>query len=120
MGGPPRPRAARRRGGLTAASAARRLKGGGGVAKKKKKRKAKPPGAPEGAEGAGAPVPVPAKREDTRTAAEKKYDAIMEKRELEEIEKLAAKSHRDKIREFNEKLESLSEHYDLQKVSGGG
>ena len=65
-------------------------------------------------------MPVPAKREDTRTAAEKKYDAIIEKRELEEIEKLAAKSHRDKIREFNEKLESLSEHYDLQKVSGGG
>ena len=90
------------------------------MAKKKKKRKAKPLGASEGAEGAGAPVPVPAKREDTRTAAEKKYDAIMEKRELEEIEKLAAKSHRDKIREFNEKLESLSEHYDLQKVSGGG
>ena len=119
MGGPPGPAPPARRGGLTAATAARRLKGGGGVAKtKKKKRKAKPLGAPEGAEGAGAPVP--AKREDTRTAAEKKYDAILEKRELEEIEKLAAKSHRDKIREFNEKLESLSEHYDLQKVSGGG
>merc|ERR1712157_652740 len=41
---------------------------------------------------------------DKRTEAEKRFDEVLTRREKEEIEKAAGKTHRDKVKEFNEKL----------------
>jgi protein FAM32A len=35
------------------------------------------------------------------------------------IKEMASKSHKDKVREFNEKLSKLSEHHDIPKVGPG-
>ena len=47
---------------------------------------------------------------DRRTAAEKRYDEQMAKREAERIAKMAEKSHRQRVAEFNAHLSSLTEH----------
>lgn len=36
---------------------------------------------------------------------------------MEKAAKAAAKTHKERVAEFNEKLENLSEHYDIPKVS---
>jgi hypothetical protein len=35
----------------------------------------------------------------------------------ERVAKLAGKTHKDRVNEFNTKLEALSEHHDIPKVS---
>lgn len=61
-----------------------------------------------------------ARRVDARTAAERAYDAAYRRsRERKMIEDMASKSHKDKVREFNEKLSKLSEHHDIPKVGPG-
>ena len=47
---------------------------------------------------------------DRRTAAEKRYDEQMAQREAERLAKMAGKSHRQRIAEFNEHLSNLTEH----------
>lgn len=37
---------------------------------------------------------------------------------MEKAAKGAAKTHKERVAEFNEKLENLSEHYDIPKVRG--
>ncbi|KAJ1945214.1 hypothetical protein GGF37_001807 [Kickxella alabastrina] len=54
-----------------------------------------------------------------RTDAEKRHDEILKKRKLEHVEKLAEKSYRDRIKEFNDKLERAPEHHDMPKVGPG-
>ena len=39
---------------------------------------------------------------------------------LEKAAKAAAKTHKERVAEFNEKLENLSEHYDIPKVGRRG
>ncbi|BDA41034.1 probable protein FAM32A at C-terminar half [Coccomyxa sp. Obi] len=56
---------------------------------------------------------------DRRTAAEKRYDEMQAKREREMAAKLAAKSHRERVNEFNAYLQNLSEHHDIPKVGPG-
>ena len=56
---------------------------------------------------------------DTRTTAEKRYDEQMQKTQEKLIHKMASKSHRDKVRDFNEYLSKLSEHHDIPKVGPG-
>jgi protein FAM32A len=41
------------------------------------------------------------------------------KREAERLAKVAAKSHRERVQEYNEKLSKLSEHHDIPKVGPG-
>ncbi len=55
--------------------------------------------------------------EDRRTEAEKRRDAHMMKYEEERAKKAAAKSHRQRIEEFNSKLATLTEHHDIPKIS---
>ncbi|MCO5553515.1 hypothetical protein L7F22_007037 [Adiantum nelumboides] len=57
--------------------------------------------------------------EDHRTPAEKRY--LEQKLELEakRLAKVASKSHRERIEEFNQYLANLSEHYDIPKVGPG-
>jgi protein FAM32A len=51
-----------------------------------------------------------------QTAAERAFEEKQKKRKLEQIEKFAKQSHKDRVNEFNKKLERLSEHHDIPKV----
>ena len=55
--------------------------------------------------------------DDGLTAAERKSLRIKLEREKTELEKLARKSHRERVEEFNEKLSSLTELNDIPRVS---
>jgi protein FAM32A len=56
---------------------------------------------------------------DRRTAAEKRHDEKMAAREKERVAKMAAKTHRERVNEFNAYLQNLSEHHDIPKVGPG-
>ncbi|KAJ9167575.1 hypothetical protein P3X46_019197 [Hevea brasiliensis] len=60
-----------------------------------------------------------AKYDDHITAAERRYLQQWEKIDLQRLTKMASKSHRDQIQEFNQYLANLSEHYDIPKVGPG-
>ena len=53
------------------------------------------------------------------TDTERRRIEVLERRKHEAAAAGKLKSHRDKVREFNEYLGSLPEHYDLPKVSKG-
>ncbi|KAG0570261.1 hypothetical protein M758_6G143200 [Ceratodon purpureus] len=57
--------------------------------------------------------------EDHRTPAEKKYHEQKAKLEAQRLGKVASKSHRQRVEEFNQYLANLSEHYDIPKVGPG-
>uniref|UniRef100_A0A0D6R7W0 Protein FAM32A-like n=1 Tax=Araucaria cunninghamii TaxID=56994 RepID=A0A0D6R7W0_ARACU len=57
--------------------------------------------------------------EDHRTPAEKRYDEQRQQLDVKRLAKLANKSHRDRIEDFNQYLANLSEHYDIPKVGPG-
>ncbi|EOY29178.1 Uncharacterized protein TCM_036797 isoform 2, partial [Theobroma cacao] len=57
--------------------------------------------------------------EDHLTPAERKFLEQTHKLELQRLAKVASKSHRDRIREFNQYLANLTEHYDIPKVGPG-
>jgi protein FAM32A len=57
--------------------------------------------------------------EDHRTPAEKKYHEQKAKLEAQRLVKVASKSHRQRVEEFNQYLANLSEHYDIPKVGPG-
>jgi hypothetical protein len=54
-----------------------------------------------------------------RTHAQKKHEEYLAKRETERLSKAAAKSHRERVQEYNDKLSQLSEHHDIPKVGPG-
>ncbi|PVU88155.1 hypothetical protein BB559_005700, partial [Furculomyces boomerangus] len=56
---------------------------------------------------------------DGRTENERKFKEVQEKRKRSRIEKLISKSHKEKVQEFNEKLDRLPEHHDMPKVGPG-
>ncbi|KAK9810731.1 hypothetical protein WJX73_003603 [Symbiochloris irregularis] len=56
---------------------------------------------------------------DRRTAAEKRFDERAAQQEAGRIKKLAAKSHRERVAQFNDYLANLSEHHDIPKVGPG-
>ncbi len=56
---------------------------------------------------------------DRRTAAEKRHDEMMAKRERGRVAKAASKSHRERVNEFNAYLQNLSEHHDIPRVGPG-
>ena len=58
----------------------------------------------------------PPEEADRRTAAEKRHDEKMAARQGEKTRKMAMKSHRERVNEFNAALESLSEHHDIPRV----
>lgn len=53
------------------------------------------------------------------TQAELSFMLAQAKRQKDRVKKAAEKTHREKIEEFNRKLSSLSEHYDVPKVGPG-
>ncbi|PAA71491.1 hypothetical protein BOX15_Mlig012218g1, partial [Macrostomum lignano] len=60
---------------------------------------------------------APPEEVDTRTAAEKAHARVVEARMAEQLLKRAEKSHKERIMEFNAKLENCSEHFDIPKIS---
>lgn len=113
-----------------------KLKGSGppGVSKKKKKKKSDElalvdteagtdAGCDSGQGGKalreGYVPPQPDESADRRTPAERKFDEIQAKREAERVAKLASKTHRDRVNEFNAYLANLSEHHDIPRVGPG-
>lgn len=57
--------------------------------------------------------------EDQRTAAEKRYHEQKAQLDAQRMSKVACKSHRQRVEEFNQYLANLSEHYDIPKVGPG-
>ncbi|KAJ3191980.1 hypothetical protein HK101_007209 [Irineochytrium annulatum] len=55
----------------------------------------------------------------TMTPAEFKFEEIRRKRQKEKAAKMAEKSHKDRVAEFNNYLDKLSEHHDIPKVGPG-
>jgi len=118
-----------------------KLKGGvkeGGIVKKKKK-KAKPPRDDEPLRERSASVEMPrSKGEDAKaessatttstsvsgsspkkTEAERRFEEVQKLRLATKVAKLAHKTHKERVGEFNAKLEALSEHHDIPKVGPG-
>ncbi|KAI0082083.1 DUF1754-domain-containing protein [Panus rudis PR-1116 ss-1] len=56
---------------------------------------------------------------ERKTAAEKRFEEAQKKRLAAKVARLANKSHKDRVAEFNAKLEALSEHHDIPKVGPG-
>ncbi|XP_063057211.1 protein FAM32A-like [Engraulis encrasicolus] len=54
---------------------------------------------------------------DKRTPAQMAFDKIQEKRQMERILNKASKTHKRRVEEFNRHLDTLTEHYDIPKVS---
>jgi len=54
---------------------------------------------------------------DSRTRSEIAFEKARQKRTIEEMMKKPIKTHKERIMEFNEHLDNLSEHYDIPKVS---
>jgi protein FAM32A len=63
-------------------------------------------------------LPAPTAAEDRRTEAQKRHDERARKLEEERLRKMATKGYRDRVKDFNEHLASLSEHHDIPKVRG--
>ncbi|XP_058019171.1 protein FAM32A [Ahaetulla prasina] len=54
---------------------------------------------------------------DKRTPAQLAYEKMQEKRQIERILKKASKTHKQRVEDFNRHLDTLTEHYDIPKVS---
>ncbi|KAI0296256.1 hypothetical protein BC826DRAFT_1006113 [Russula brevipes] len=57
--------------------------------------------------------------DERKTAAEKRFQDVQRKRLADKVKKMAGKTHKDRVHEFNSKLEALSEHHDIPKVGPG-
>ncbi|MBA0774633.1 hypothetical protein Gotri_009830 [Gossypium trilobum] len=57
--------------------------------------------------------------DDHLTPAERRYIEQREQLDVHRLAKLANKSHRDRIQDFNQYLANMSEHYDIPKVGPG-
>ncbi|KAJ8277374.1 hypothetical protein GJAV_G00074480 [Gymnothorax javanicus] len=54
---------------------------------------------------------------DKRTPAQVAFDKMQEKRQIERILNKASKTHKQRVEDFNRHLDTLTEHYDIPKVS---
>eukprot|EP01087_Luapelamoeba_hula_P024929 TRINITY_DN965_c0_g1_i3.p2 TRINITY_DN965_c0_g1~~TRINITY_DN965_c0_g1_i3.p2 ORF type:complete len:153 (-),score=34.58 TRINITY_DN965_c0_g1_i3:76-534(-) len=66
----------------------------------------------------GVMVKIP-RGEEAKTVAERKFEEVKRRREAKELARLAGKSHREKIEEFNKQLDKLPTHFDIPKVGPG-
>ncbi|KAI1789827.1 hypothetical protein LXA43DRAFT_1019761 [Ganoderma leucocontextum] len=69
--------------------------------------------------GRSTPAVASSSGSDRKTAAERRFEETQRKRLAEKVARLASKSHKDRVSEFNAKLEALSEHHDIPKVGPG-
>ncbi|KJA25893.1 hypothetical protein HYPSUDRAFT_64616 [Hypholoma sublateritium FD-334 SS-4] len=71
------------------------------------------------ASGSGRNSPALAGSSVRKTEAERRFEEVQKRRLEQRIAKLAHKTHKDRVSEFNAHLESLSEHHDIPKVGPG-
>mmetsp|Transcript_36224 Transcript_36224/g.61097 ORF Transcript_36224/g.61097 Transcript_36224/m.61097 type:complete len:114 (+) Transcript_36224:290-631(+) len=86
--------------------------------KKKKKSKALVEGGNQGGGEEEATTPT-APMADTRTKAEKRYDEQMRTVDEKRMKEDAKKTHRERVKDFNDHLGRMSEHNDIPKVGPG-
>ncbi|KIK70713.1 hypothetical protein GYMLUDRAFT_65926 [Collybiopsis luxurians FD-317 M1] len=55
----------------------------------------------------------------SKTEAERRFEEVQKQRLAQRVAKLAHKTHKDRVNEFNSHLETLSEHHDIPKVGPG-
>lgn len=67
----------------------------------------------------GYEIKQPDEDDDRRTDAEKRFEARQIQLEKDRLKKLAGKSHRDRVKDFNDYLANLSEHHDIPRVGPG-
>ncbi|XP_063226621.1 protein FAM32A [Bacillus rossius redtenbacheri] len=94
-----------------------KLKNDSGIKKKKKKKDKQKlleqvSKVTEVAQEEDAPV-----KEIKRTKAELAFQKMQEKMQTERINQKASKTHKQRVEEFNRHLDSLTEHFDIPKVS---
>ncbi|XP_048198643.1 protein FAM32A [Perognathus longimembris pacificus] len=97
-----------------------KLKGGAevGVTKRKKKKKNKDTAKLLEAMGSSKKSEEEKRRgPDPRTPAQAAFEKMQEKRQMERILKKASKTHKQRVEDFNRHLDTLTEHYDIPKVS---
>ncbi|KAL7417436.1 hypothetical protein BDY24DRAFT_374870 [Mrakia frigida] len=96
-----------------------KLKGAGGSKKKKKsKSSSKPKDEIRGTSGdAGGDGAAGGSRR--KTDAERRFEEMQRERLAERVAKSASLTHKDRVHEFNNKLEALSEHHDIPRVGPG-
>ncbi|OZJ06008.1 hypothetical protein BZG36_01095 [Bifiguratus adelaidae] len=92
-----------------------KLKGGDPIVKKKKK-KTKSEHVSTKSDSSSSTT---TDKKPKKTAAELKFEEAQRLRQEERIRKQAAMSHKDRVADFNRRLEELSEHYDIPKVGPG-
>ncbi|KZO95986.1 DUF1754-domain-containing protein [Calocera viscosa TUFC12733] len=68
---------------------------------------------------ADAPTREKKKRDDNKTEAERRFEERQRRMLERKVEQMAKKTHKDRVHEFNAKLETLSEHHDIPKVGPG-
>ncbi|KAJ2077946.1 hypothetical protein H4R24_004809 [Coemansia sp. RSA 988] len=61
----------------------------------------------------------PNKQQLEPTEAEKRHEEIQTKRQRKRIERMAQRSYRERIKEFNEQLDRAPEHHDMPRVGPG-
>lgn len=54
---------------------------------------------------------------DKRTPAQVAFEKTQEECQMERILKKASKTHKQRVEDFNQHLDTLTEHYDIPKVS---
>ncbi|XP_049951306.1 protein FAM32A [Schistocerca serialis cubense] len=93
-----------------------KIKGDGGVKKKKKKKDQK-----KLLEQVPKIIEVPKEEKQVneikRTKAELAFLKMQEKMQKERIKQKASMTHKQRVEEFNRHLDSLTEHFDIPKVS---
>ncbi|KAJ3721708.1 hypothetical protein C8R42DRAFT_581341 [Lentinula raphanica] len=66
--------------------------------------------------GSGRNSPAAGSSKSSKTEAERRFEEVQKQRLAQRVAKLANKTHKDRVNEFNSHLESLSEHHDIPKV----
>ncbi|XP_036054523.1 protein FAM32A-like [Onychomys torridus] len=54
---------------------------------------------------------------DKWTPAQAAFEKMQEKQQMERILKKASKTHQQRVEDFNRRLDTLTKHYDIPKVS---
>ncbi|XP_011868989.1 PREDICTED: protein FAM32A-like [Vollenhovia emeryi] len=62
-------------------------------------------------------IPEEEKMEVKPTKAELTFQQMRDKMQTERIKQKASKTHKQRVEEFNRHLDSLTEHFDIPKVS---
>ncbi|KAG6333071.1 hypothetical protein ID866_6022 [Astraeus odoratus] len=72
--------------------------------------------APGSAPGSNRGSPSLSGRNESKTEAERRFEQVQRRRLAARVAKYASKTHKDRVNEFNSKLEALSEHHDIPKA----